>query len=340
MDRLKQAEKYFKGELTKGEAREFMEWITSTSAEEDLSARIDALWSGTTKHQQESEWNQTALLQRINQEKENTVPLGQMTIIGRTPKRKLSVRNIKFLAAAAITTLLTSLFLIMSPDRTGRSKEQIEVVQVIKENPAGQKSKLHLPDGTVVYLNAESRITYQSTFSQRREVTLTGEAYFEVIKDAARPFVVKSGRLSTTALGTAFNIQAFPGTERIRVTLMSGRVRVDDATTRQSVELSPLEEVSVDDKTRALEKTTLATDDGVLWKEGIMKFSKTPFEEVVMELERWYGVTFKIDGKPKDVLCSGEFKNEYLSNVLNVLSHNIGFQYSINDKYVTLTFNQ
>ena len=110
-------------------------------------------------------------------------------------------------AAAAIFLITVGLYYV-----TDNKQEVVQVAetQVIKENPNGVKSQIQLPDGTHVWLNAASRISYQENYSENaRLITLEGEAFFEVVKDTKRPFRVTSGNVVTTALGTSFNINAY-----------------------------------------------------------------------------------------------------------------------------------
>ncbi len=94
-------------------------------------------------------------------------------------------------------------------------------------NPAGKRSRIILPDSSVVFLNAASKLHYLKAFNEdTREVLLDGEAFFEVVHDASRPFIVRSGVVSTTVLGTSFNVKAFRGDGRIAVTVQSGKVGV------------------------------------------------------------------------------------------------------------------
>ena len=154
------------------------------------------------------EWNK--LQNRLNEEKNTRIfILGRMT---------------KYAAAAAIFLSLGYLFFELNKERD--QPKQISTTLVVKENPRGVKSQIQLPDGTLVRLNAESSISYQSNFSDTaRLISLTGEAYFEVVKDAQRPFRVTSNQVETTALGTTFNIKA-DKPDNIEIALVEGKVKV------------------------------------------------------------------------------------------------------------------
>src|SRR5690606_33266873 len=115
---------------------------------------------------------------------------------------------LKVAAILAVILLPTFLFINKMEDIVVEPESKIEVIY--KKNPTGQKSHIQLPDGSKVWLNAASQITYNETFSDSiRYLRLEGEAYFEVVQDSLRPFIVESGPLYVTVLGTAFNVSAF-----------------------------------------------------------------------------------------------------------------------------------
>jgi ferric-dicitrate binding protein FerR (iron transport regulator) len=213
----------------------------------------------------------------------------------------------------------------------------------VKSNPAGQKSKVFLPDGSIVWLNSESSITYEKEFnSQFRRVNLQGEAYFEVNKDAERPFVVFTGSLSTTALGTAFNIHAF-NEENITVSLTSGRVNVETINIEgentgfiinagEGVVYNAAAESKID-------LIKIDTDKVKMWKDGLLELKDASLAQTIEELERWYGVDIVCVNEPiKNWNANGLFDNEYLDNVLRSLSFSQNFEYEIIGKNVNVTF--
>ncbi|MEP0366433.1 MAG: FecR domain-containing protein [Cyclobacteriaceae bacterium] len=336
MNRQIQAKQFFNGELSPEEARNFLQWLHSEQSEEDLATDIDRLWFQELKSKVDHEWNGDDLFQQISKSKENQVSItGTPLAVHSVPKA--SYKN-GYRVAAVVGLLIASMWVLSLFVYTAKTpKEATSIIE--KVNPSGQKSRLALPDGSIVHLNADSRIEFQSTFTNKREVLLEGEAFFEVVKDPTRPFVVRSGRLSTTALGTSFNIRSFKNTDKVEVTLASGKVRVDDELSQKSILLDPLDQVIVEGGSESLMKRKLSSLDLIEWKDGVINFNKTPFPEVVTELERWYGVEFQMSGKVKKTKCSGTFKDEYLSNILAVLSHTIGFQYTINEKQVQINFN-
>lgn len=240
--------------------------------------------------------------------------------------------------AAGILFLLVSFYLL----NNSKSEESAITTNLleVKENPPGQKSKIYLADGSVVYLNANSKISYFENFeANRRLIYLEGEAFFEVAKDSLKPFIVASGSLQTKALGTKFNVAAFSDDKNITVSLLEGKVEVKDEKSDQSIILKDRQAASFNRSINKLNKASFSYFESVLWKDGILYFHRTPLEEVIAELERWYGADISVTGySDEPVFISGRFENESMVNVLQSISFSGDFEYEINGKKVNINF--
>jgi len=227
---------------------------------------------------------------------------------------------------------------------TPKKVEEVAIVEstlkwVTKFNPKGQKSKIHLPDGSTVIINAESEIKFRSDFGEtNRDIYLVGESFFEVAPDSLLPFIVYSEDLITTALGTSFNINSY-NPDRIQVQLATGKVEVKSVSTAiVPIFLHPGEELTVIEN-KKLKKGKFNPKKAFLWKSGILLFDNFSLNEFKVTLERWYGVEMELINPPASPLkISGEFKDTYLSNVLESVGYAYGFDYKIDQKKVTLTF--
>jgi len=229
---------------------------------------------------------------------------------------------------------------VVRENRTG-APEPVEnnLYWISKVNPKGQKSEIHLPDGSSVIINAESEVRYRSDFGvTSREIHLVGESFFEVAPDSLLPFRVFSGNITTTALGTSFNINSY-NPDKITVQLATGAVEVvNESQVNQSVSLLPGEEVT-SVGTERIVKGRFDPKTAFLWKYGILLFDNTPPEEFSRTLERWYGVEIEFENTPQPGLeISGEFHDTYLSNVLESIGYAYGFDYIIDQKKVKLVF--
>ncbi|MCG8306692.1 MAG: FecR domain-containing protein [Cytophagales bacterium] len=240
------------------------------------------------------------------------------------------------IAAGLLILVIAGLWLTRSPFE---EQSDYKGILVEKANPSGQKSKIFLSDGSVVYLNANSEISYLENFQDnKRIVNLLGEAFFEVEKDSLKPFIVVTGSLKTTALGTKFNVSAYPDEDNITVSLLEGKVEVYDEDHKKLI-LNDAEAINYDKKNSQLNRSEFIHSKAVLWKDGTLYFDKTPFKEVIDELERWYGVDISVSGTSKEAqVISGQFDNESLSNVMQSISHSIGFSYRMNGEMVKIEF--
>ena len=155
------------------------------------------------------------------------------------------------------------------------------------QTPRGRQFQLTLPDGTRVWLNAMSSIRFPVTFpGNSREVTITGEAYLEVEKDAARPFIVHSNGIVTEVLGTAFNVNAYGDEDATRITLINGKVVVSDADQRTI--LKPGTQATCNNKNILLAEVD--ADQAIAWKNGIFNFHQTSLQSAMRQIARWYDV--------------------------------------------------
>ncbi|MBW8682970.1 FecR family protein [Chitinophaga rhizophila] len=184
--------------------------------------------------------------------------------------------------------------------------------------PASRQFKLVLPDGSAVWLNAESAIRYPTAFNGAdRTVEISGEAYFEVVPDATRPFRVKIDNKATIdVLGTDFNINAYKDELSIRATLLSGRVKVN--TTSGEAVLQPGQQAAIRETIQV--NNQINTGQVTAWKDGIFNFDELGVEEVMRQLARWYDIEVVYEKNVPDIRFYGEIgRNLSLSQVLEGL---------------------
>ena len=180
--------------------------------------------------------------------------------------------------------------------------------------PLGARSKVSLSDGSVIWLNAGSSLSYNKDFSDKfREVYLKGEAYFEVTPDSLKPFVVKSESLNVKVLGTTFNVRTYEDENLVNVVLRTGRVDVSlNGSNQKVIELQPNEKLSYNKVNEELEKIPVNADDVCEWVNGKMKFTKVPFGILAKDLERRYNVKIVIESKSlREEAFTGSFTSEH-----------------------------
>lgn len=227
------------------------------------------------------------------------------------------------LRVAASITLILGIGLVIYLNQLRES----EVNYITKSSTRGQKATITLSDGSVVRLNSESSITYPETFASldSRDIKLTGEAFFEVKRNQEKPFSIKSADILTTVLGTSFNISAYPETDEIEVTVATGQVKVESDSDLVS-ELVPGQQASYSKLSNALTVSEVDVNSHMAWKDGMLLFDKASFPQVVMELERWYGVDIEVEGEARGCQIVGRYKNQSLENILNGLSQTLNLK--------------
>lgn len=189
--------------------------------------------------------------------------------------------------------------------------------------PSGGKYSLVLPDGSRVWLNAESSITFPTAFSGRkRSVKISGEVYFDVAKDPARPFIVQVGNnRQIRVLGTQFNVNAYSDEEEITTTLLEGSVEIlPGGNAGLAVRLKPGEQAAFSETGQISVRHGVNTDEIVAWKNGMFHFEKADIQSVMRQISRWYNVEVVYEGPLPDRNFSGKIdRQSNASEALDIL---------------------
>ncbi len=188
------------------------------------------------------------------------------------------------------------------------------------ENPRGSKVQpITLSDGTKVWLNSESSLRYPVYFNENdRKVVLTGEAYFEVTKNAAKPFKVNlAGKGEVKVLGTHFNINSYTDEQTINTTLLEGKVKLSEPSNRNSTILSPGEQARLYSNGQIAVNKDSDMDEIMAWKNGSFIFDNQDIENIMRQLSRWYDVDINYQGKISKETYSGIVSRQ--SNITQVL---------------------
>ncbi|WKN45702.1 FecR family protein [Tunicatimonas pelagia] len=329
----------------------FVQWVKSPTPQRDL------YWSNWLKqHPDQAKAFHTARtiilgikLKSVNQQPINSEEKDALLekILVASPSLKVTpstqTRTRKaissYLRVAAILCVAIGAGLIIHLNTPSTAKVELPVVSTVtKENPKGQRIKFQLPDGSIVWLNADSRLDFPEQFSaQVRMVHLRGEAFFEVKHDEARPFDVVINDKSVRVLGTSFNVRSFPDDDHtLAVSLVSGKVSVRRDADQEHT-LSPGEQV-VYHRHEAIVQV-FDPEEVIAWKKGILRFRDSSLSQVKAILERWYGINVTVVGSPsRRWRINGEFANQSAERVLERLAFAENFTFSIEGKQVTITF--
>lgn len=228
----------------------------------------------------------------------------------------------------------------------------------------GSKTNIVLPDGSKVWLNAGSRITYDKDFGETsRNVQLTGEAYFDVVHNAEKPFLIHTRAMDIKVLGTEFNVKSYPDDQTTETSLIRGSIQVTlNDRKADRIILKPNEKLVVSNdqtpdtvavvgkrRAAAAQKPLISisnlsyfsVDSTILetsWVDNRLVFEDESFQEIAVRMARWYGVTFKFENEElKQLRFTGNFRDESLNDALMAMQITANFGYRISDKNVTIT---
>jgi len=341
--------KKLSGEITLSEQMELSRWLEAHPE----SARIEEQWSDLINNnslpvhspkqlvKREQNWNK--LHQLMSEEPEPIVIL-------RKPAKMRSV--LKWVAAASILLMVVVIGIRMQTEKNKQAARNSNIVATKR----GSKSNLVLPDGSKVWINSDSKISYEDGFGKtHRTLTLTGEAYFDVVKDPERPFLIHTSELDVKVLGTAFNVRSYPDEKNTTTTLVRGSLQVKLNKHEQQVYiLKPDEKLIVNrEPLQPAKSTTDKPDDDIVklkivktdsippeaqWTNNNLVFENKRLDEIALILSRWYGVSVIINGsdKMKAGRYNGFYDNQSIQNVLEALKISAGFSYKIENNTVLI----
>lgn len=210
----------------------------------------------------------------------------------------------------------------------------------------GQKKELTLPDGTRIWLNSDTQIAYQKKFnSKTREIFLSGEAYFSVVKDPERPFIVKTTDLDIKVLGTVFNVKSYPDDKTSETTLVSGSLVIEKQkkeTNDQPIILKPEQKATYSAVQHEIKVEKVNPDKNINWKQGNLVFDNEKINTVLKKLERWYGIRVELQLEPEDTINLNSrytmvVKDENIEEVIRLLQLTSPLTFKISDGDGSLT---
>jgi transmembrane sensor len=237
--------------------------------------------------------------------------------------------------AASVSIVVVASYFLFNPSSSTTTDSAIAIRTIEYNTTRGQKAQVELPDGTQVKLNSNSHISYPEKFDgDTREVSLEGEAYFDVTHDTTKPFIVHSGETSTRVLGTSFNVNA--NTTAVTVTLVHGKVNVSNSTNNTT--LSPNQQATVTSGSKDINTKSVDVAEYTAWADNRLIFEDMKLEEAFIVLENWYNVDINVDNEAiNNCVVTAKYENESLENVLSSFQFMLKMEYTINNRVVTVS---
>lgn len=243
-------------------------------------------------------------------------------------------------SVAAVAIVLLGLITVTAYWQ-GSRQIQSNFSDIVVEAPLGSKTKLTLPDGSTVWLNAGSKMVYSQGFGVRdRRLAFQGEGYFEVEKNDEMPFLVQTHDVNVTVVGTKFNFRNYPEDEEAVVELLEGKVALENQLKEESVRyLSPNEKMVLHKATGEMDITSAKVKEATLWTENILLFDEDLLPDIVRKLERSYHVRIEIENEDlKQARFYGQFNQleQNIYEVLDMLVETGRLEYQEKDKVIYL----
>jgi ferric-dicitrate binding protein FerR (iron transport regulator) len=340
------------------------EWFSDAESEDELYKKSLQFWDGISLEPNIIEYNETNILDHIH----HKIKIEEAVFLNRTNIFKSITRYAAiFIVAFSLSGIL---FFYVGKNRVTYPKQSSSELIV----PLGSRAQFFLPDGTTVTLNAGSRLKYDNRFGiTDRVVQLEGEGYFKVAKDASRPFTVKTLFLNVRALGTEFNVKAYPDDRTIETTLVEGSVKIESISDKKNAEifvLKPNQKLTffkkdstivdetagpkgkIENKTQPVQEQKLKSiprlvtenvniEPIISWKEDRWIFEKQSLSQMAIALERKFDVQINFESERlKTFRFTGIILAEPIEQVLEVMSITAPINFKLKGRVVTLSENK
>ncbi len=316
---------YLKGEEGKVQMNNLREWLTESDENSIILKEIISTWQLTRKTSDFYEPNKELLWKKL------------VFRIGYRPEKKVfSISSLKYFVAAAVVVLVFITGVWMGKAITNINTA---IVYTSVKAPSGSKSQIILPDSTTVWLNSGAEIRYPTSFEKKsRDVFISGECYFDVTKDPKRQFIVHCADFNIKVFGTSFNVRESKKHNQTEISLIEGKVQVLNTANSSLAMLTPGEQFIYAGKSGIVKKID-NIDALTAWKNNMLIFENSPFEDVIQSLESWYGVDFQVDS---EILNKHNYtfkvKTESLKEVLELISIITPIDYVIEGEYVNIKY--
>ena len=322
---------YLTNQLDENSRTQLEKWISESSENEHYFLEQQEIWFSSISENEEIVFDKTKAFNRFK----NYVNSKQYS---EHSSRHISFTRIIYrCAAAAVLVLIASI--------TSRFMTKFEITEsfadVVIESPLQSQTKITLPDGTIVWMNANSKIKYSQGFAlEERNISFTGEGYFEVTSNAELPFIVNMKELKVKVLGTKFNVRNYSDEEEAVIFLKEGKIALKNLLKMNSEEvLLPNDRVVLNKANKNMHKQLAHSSNDVDWRKGILFFNGMLLSDLAKQLERIYNVHIHFASEHiKNFRFYGSFhsKEQNISEVLDALSTTNKFRYRISEKHITL----
>jgi len=324
--------KYFNNSCTGKEFDEVAGWVQTDAHKEDardLGFDIWKMFEPPQKKKDEKKFN--ALLYKIHFEintRHRKAISSQNLLISKVTTWICRAAAILFIPLLGIVFYLFQNNDFQKNKYTNQAVDSLEIIA-----PIGSRTVVQLSDGTEVNLNYGSKIKYPRYFGNTREVTLSGEGYFNVAHNPEKPFIVKTEELNIKALGTKFNVLAYPGDKFIGTTLEEGKVVIEKKIQGEKAQIIgtmiPGQHIDYNLLSGQVTSTQGNIDKYIAWKEGKLVFDNEPITDIAAKLGRMFNVEIDVADNAKDLSYTVTFFNDPLYLILDLMTETAPLKYTV-----------
>ena len=317
--------------LDKNALAELKAWIAASPENEDYFIQQREVWFSAVSREAASKYNKDKAFDTFRNR------IGSRKQVEKAPRREFRLSTLWRYAAIIALILAVGCFSYWQ----GGVNVKDTFADISVEAPLGSRTKLYLPDGTLVWLNAGSRMTYSQGFGvDNREVELEGEGYFEVQRNEKLPFFVKTKDLQLQVLGTKFNFRDYPEDHEVVVSLLEGKVELNNLLKKEKEAVLAPDERAILNKTNGLMTVeTVTASNASQWTGGYLFFDEELLPDIVKELERSYNVNIHITNDSLNKFrFYGNFvrREQSIQEVLDALASTEKMQYKIEERNITI----
>ncbi len=311
--------RFFKGEHSGEDASYIDELFCDNSKEKELKSHLSKQFDSLVPEDDIDNENLDHILYRIHYHINTTLGDQKVSSFDKIVKWSLRIAGVLILP-----------LLIFIGIRTFKETNINKDTWVEIKAPAWTRAQFSLPDGTTGWLNSNSSVKYKGNFNADRNVTLTGEAFFDVYKDKKRPFKVNTNEVIITVLGTRFNVASYENEKNIEVVLEEGKLICTDKNMDKSYIMKPNDLIVYDKTLKGFSTKEVEPQKYVSWTEGKLVFRNDQLDVIARRLERWYNVEVEINGNIReDLSLRATFIGEGLEEVLGLLKHSLPIDFKI-----------
>lgn len=304
---------------------------------QELKSGMNDISDKEFKEMIHSEWDNYSNYEPLPEEKIERL-YRSLHIIGEDVKPRLTLKRYWMQIAASLLFIIAGGLTVLTYMQRQEINTLAEQNVVIRSGDYG-KSLVTLPDGTIVHLNAKSSLTYSQDFGRtNRKVELSGEGFFEVKKDTEKKFIVGTGYMDVTVLGTKFNVYAYEDKDMVEMSLVEGSVNITtERPPYRSINVKPNEKVTYNKITGELKHEQTSNKIETAWMNKELVFRSEPLKNVFDCLSRKFAVTFNVDDERLlNDIYTGTFEDENIESIMRVLKIHYKFDYKNEDNMITI----